>query len=247
MDSIDDTGLNSRPAANAGRRTQGSQMADFTTLSPAEQARQLGKPEGALGLDTALRMNRVNFKITEAVYDHLELAAGMAVLEIGFGNGRLLPGLMRRAEPLNYLGIDISPTMLEQARLFNAAHMAAGRVEFRLGDGETLPAADASFDRAFAVNVIYFWPDPQRQLSEMRRVLKPGGFSVIAATSPETAAQIPSMRREFGFHIRDAEAVAALHRLAGFSHVETVMFEDVVPRPDAGDLAVKACIVIARP
>jgi ubiquinone/menaquinone biosynthesis C-methylase UbiE len=222
-------------------------MADFTTLSPAEQARQLGKPEGGLGVDIGLRMNKTNFKVTEAVYAKLDLATGMDVLEIGFGNGRLLPSFVQRAERLNYVGVDISPTMLEEARQFNAPLIAAGRADFRLADAEALPAPEASFDRAFAINVIYFWPDPRRQLAEIRRVLKPDGFSVIAATSPETAAQVPVMRQEYGFHIRDGETLAALHRTAGFAHIEVALFEDVVPRPDGGELSLRAYLVLARP
>lgn len=221
-------------------------MADFTTLSHAEQARQLGKPEGGLGVDIGLRMNKTNFKVTEAVYAKLDLATGMDILEIGFGNGRLLPSLMQRADRLNYVGVDISATMLEEARQFNAPLIEAGRADFRLADAEALPTPEASFDRAFAINVVYFWPDPQRQLAEIRRVLKPDGFSVIAATSPATAAQVPVMRQEYGFHMRDGETLAALHRTAGFTHIEVSLFEDVVPRPDGGELSLKAYLVLAR-
>jgi len=222
-------------------------MANLTTLTPAEQARQLGKPEGGLGIEIGLRMNKINFKITEAAYSKLDLATGMDVLEIGFGNGRLLPGLMQRAERLTYVGVDISQTMLDEARQFNAPLIAAGRADFYLADAEALPAPAASFDRAFAINVIYFWPDPRRQLAEIRRVLKPGGLSVIAATSPDTAAQLPFMRLEYGFHIRDGQTLAALHRAAGFKHVEVAVFEDVVPRPDDDDLSLMAYLVLARP
>ena len=109
-------------------------MADFTTLAPAELVRQLGKPEGEVGVDVALRMNQLNLRINEAVYSRLDLAAGMAVLEIGFGNGRLLPSLMQRADGLNYVGVDVSPTMVEEARRFNAPLVDVGQAAFHLAD-----------------------------------------------------------------------------------------------------------------
>ena len=71
-------------------------MVDLTTLSPSERARQLGSPEGEVGVELGLRLNNVNSKITDHVYARLGLEAGMNVLEIGFGNGRLLPDLLRQ-------------------------------------------------------------------------------------------------------------------------------------------------------
>jgi len=171
-------------------------MADFSSLPPAELVRQLGKPEGAVGVDIARRMNTLNGRINEAVYDRLDLAAGMRVLETGFGNGRLLPSLMQRAESLDYVGVDVSPTMVEEARRFNAPLVVAGRAAFLLADAERLPVADASFDRVLTVNVIYFWRDPTRPLAEIRRALKSDGVSVIAASAPEIATLTPNLRPE---------------------------------------------------
>ncbi len=222
-------------------------MADFTTLRPAEQARQFGKPEGDVGVDVGLRMNRMNLKFNEAVYSRLDLAAGMDVLEIGFGNGRLLPNLMKRADGLKYVGVDISPIMVEEARQFNASLIAAGRAAFHLADAENIPAADSSFDRVFAVNVIYFWTDPVRPLAEARRVLKADGFSVVAAASPETAAKIPIMRQEFGFHVRDDETLIAMHQAAGFSRITVETVADVIPGPDGVPLDVTGYIILAHP
>ena len=224
-----------------------SQMAEFTTLAPADLVRQLGKPEGAVGVDVALRMNQLNARINEAVYSGLDLAAGMDVLEIGFGNGRLPPSLMGRADGLNYVGVDISPTMVEEARQFNAPLIAARKAAFHLADAERLPAANASFDRAIAVNVVYFWTDPPRPLAEIRRVLRADGFSVVAASAPEIVALMPMLRLEFGFHARDAETLVAMHKAAGFSRVDVDVFTEFVARPEGDPAPVKVYIIVARP
>lgn len=222
-------------------------MSDFSSLPPAELVRQLGKPEGAVGVDVARRMNALNLRINEAVHDRLDLAAGMRVLEIGFGNGRLLPGLMQRAESLDYVGVDVSPTMVEEARQFNAPLVVAGRAAFHLADAERLPAANASFDRAIAVNVVYFWTDPPRPLAEIRRVLRADGFSVVAASAPEIATLMPMLRPEFGFHLRDADTLVAMHKAAGFSRVDVEVFTEFVPRLEGDPAPVKVYIIVARP
>ena len=207
-------------------------MVDLTALMPQEMAQQLGRPEGEVGRAIGEMLNRANGGLTEACYDRLDLAPGLQLLEIGPGNGRLLPSLMGRAAGLGYVGLDIAPTMIAEAEAFNTGLVAAGQAEFRLGGAEAIPYPDAGFDRVFAINVFYFWPDPLRALAEMRRVLRPGGLSLIAAVTPEVAASTAFAREEYGFRARDGETVAALHREAGFATVALERFEETVVRND---------------
>ena len=207
-------------------------MVDLTQLPPAEMARHLGRPDGEIGLAVSERLNRVNGNITAEAYRRLGLGAGMQVMEIGFGNGHFLPDLLRLAPDLHYRGIDISPTMVDEARRFNAALVNAGRAAFHLADAARIPAADASLDRVFAINVIYFWPDPIVPLREIRRVLRPSGVSLITAVTPETVAGNETYRAENGFHARDADMLVALHRQAGFADVQTELVSEVASRAD---------------
>jgi ubiquinone/menaquinone biosynthesis C-methylase UbiE len=195
-------------------------------------ARHLGRPDGEVGLAVSERLNRSNGNITAEAYRRLGLGAGMRVLEIGFGNGHLLPDLLRRAPDLLYSDIDISPTMVDEARRFNAALVNAGQATFRRADAARIPAADASLDRVFAINVIYFWPDPVVPLREIRRVLRPSGVSLITAVTPETVAGNETYRVENGFYARDADMLVALHRQAGFSEVRSELVTDVTSRVD---------------
>lgn len=222
-------------------------MVDLTTLSPSERARQLGKPEGEVGVELGLRLNKVNNKITDHVYARLGLDAGMNVLEIGFGNGHLLPDLLRRSDGLEYMGIDISQTMVDEARQFNAAQVASGQAAFHLASAEDIPSDAARFDRVFAVNVIYFWADPLGPLQEIRRVLRPDGVSVIAATTPETSAATDFQRPEFGFHPRGDAALIALHKQAGFTRVAVENYDEVVSRPDGSPWSRDYYLIMAQP
>ena len=69
------------------------------------------------------------------------------MLEIGFGNGRTVPEVIRQAADIQYTGIDLSPTMLEAASRFNAALVAAGQASFHLGSSDHMPFPDSTFDR----------------------------------------------------------------------------------------------------
>lgn len=222
-------------------------MVDLTTLSPSERARQLGKPEGEVGVELGLRLNNVNNKITDHVYARLGLETGMNVLEIGFGNGHLLPDLLRQSDDLKYVGIEISQTMIGEARQFNAAQVASGQAAFQLASAEDIPSDAAKFDRVFAVNVIYFWANPLRPLQEIRRVLHPEGVSVIAATTPATSAATDFQRPEFGFHPRDDATLIALHKQAGFTRVVVENYDELVSRPDGSPWSRSYYLIIAQP
>jgi ubiquinone/menaquinone biosynthesis C-methylase UbiE len=223
-------------------------VADLNALSPAEMASQLGKPEGETGRAVGEMLNRVNANITAETYQRLMLREGHHVLEVGFGNGRLLPALLALADDVTYVGLDRAETMVAEAAAFNAEFVAAGRASFRLGSAEAIPCDDASFDRVFAVNVIYFWPEPVRALTEMRRVLRHGGLSITAAIVSAPGEQPPPFARsEFGFHRRDRDTLVALHRQAGFSEVLVDSYDEVAPFPDGTTRKRNYAIILARP
>lgn len=201
----------------------------FATLTPAERARQLGNPEGAVGLAVADWLNENNKQANANTIALLCVEAGNRVLEIGGGSGRTVPDIIAQAEDVHYTGIDISPTMIEGASRFNAAAVAAGRASFHLGSAERMPFTDASFDRIFSIGVIHFWTDPDIALAEVRRVLRPGGFLLMGCLAPRDAPDFA--RPEYGFHLRDADAWASLCRTAGFLAVNAETFESAQITP----------------
>ena len=211
-------------------------MTDLDRLTPAERAKQLGNPEGELGLAIAEGLNETNRHEYDGLIALLALKPGFKVLEIGFGNGRLVPELIRQAEGVTYTGIDISQTMVDVARRFNAPFVAAGRTRFHLAPAEHMPFEDAQFDRVFAIGVKHFWLDPAEPLAEVRRVLRPGGVSIMSSIHPRWAPTLPVARAEFGFHLRDEETWVALHREAGFSHVVAETIESVQTRADGSSV-----------
>jgi SAM-dependent methyltransferase len=154
-------------------------------------ARQSRQPSGWLGeivgrvmaFDTA-RANRI-------AVERLAVQAGEAVLEVGCGHGRTLDRIAQA--PCGFLaGIDPSEVMVRLAQRRLRRGIEAGRAEVSLAAGNALPYPDARFDAALAVHVLYFWKDPSAELSEIRRVLRPGGRALL------------------GYRPRDEVAVAAL-------------------------------------
>lgn len=205
-------------------------MTIFSSLPPAEQARQLSNPEGPVGLAVADWLNGNNRESTSHLLAMLGVQPACRVLEIGFGNGRAAPAIVGQAADVKYAGIDISPTMVEEATRFNAQLVSAGQAEFHLAACERMPFVDASFDRVLSIGVMHFWMDPIPSLLEVRRVMRPEGLAVMGALDPRSAP--PFARPEFGFHLRSAEEWDSLFRTAGFGTVHTQILETEQVTPE---------------
>ncbi|MDA9544300.1 methyltransferase type 11 [Bradyrhizobium sp. CCBAU 45321] len=107
----------------------------------------------------------------EIFLDWLAPPAGLRWIDIGCGNGAFTELLVERCSPAEVQGIDPSAEQLAFARTRSAARVA----KFHQGDAMALPFADASFDAAVMALVLVFVPDPARGVSEMVRVVVPGG------------------------------------------------------------------------
>ena len=100
-------------------------------------------------------------------------------------------------------------------------------------------------DLALAVNVIYFWRDAVRALTEICRVLRPGSLSIVASMDSATAAKAPFYRAEFGFQIHEESELAAMHRAAGFAAVDIEPFDEMTKLGDGTPFARHYHLVIA--
>ncbi len=98
---------------------------------------------------------------------------GEDILEIGFGPGRASGLLAERGARVT--GVDVSEEMVRLAGRRNAELVRTGALTLHRGDGVTLPVDDNSQDAVLSVHNLYFWPQPERTIAEMARVLRPGG------------------------------------------------------------------------
>jgi len=124
---------------------------------------------------------------TERMLDLAGVASGARVLDVAAGAGDQTLQIASRVGPGgSVLATDISPAILQFAAS-EAKRAGHGHVATRAMDGEQLELEEATFDVVVSrVGLIYF-PDQQRALSEMRRVLVPGGR--VAAIVYSTPAQ----------------------------------------------------------
>jgi ubiquinone/menaquinone biosynthesis C-methylase UbiE len=109
------------------------------------------------------------------VFDHFNLPTKARILELGCGPGDLWLRNMERISPQWEITLtDFSPGMLAKARenLANSAHPFL----FDIIDAQSIPYKDLCFDVVIANHCIYHFPDRQKAISDIHRVLKPGGF-----------------------------------------------------------------------
>lgn len=163
--------------------------------------RMFGRPSGLLGRVGARLMSRINADVAAAVVDELDVAPTDAVLEVGFGPGVGIERAAAAATDGFVAGVDYSETMVERAVRRNETAIEEGRVDLRYGSATDLPFEDASFDEAFSINSIHVWPNPRAGLTEIYRVLKPGGTVAITLTdhAGQTDEPVGRLLRESGF------------------------------------------------
>jgi ubiquinone/menaquinone biosynthesis C-methylase UbiE len=144
--------------------------------------RAFGRPQGVLGRLGGMIMARTNRDCAAWAIGLLDVKPNDAVLEIGFGPGAGIALLLERTPAGHVAGVDPSPEMVGQATARNAAAIGRGQVELLRGSADALPFADATFDKAFAINSMQVWPNAMAGLKEMRRVVKPGGTVALGFT-----------------------------------------------------------------
>jgi SAM-dependent methyltransferase len=126
----------------------------------------------------------------EAAFLLPHLRPGMRLLDVGCGPGSITVGLAQSLAPGEVVGIDIRPEPIAQARAV-AQERGVANVRFEVGSVYELPFPDATFDAAFAHQVLIHLREPGHALAEMRRVLRPGGVVGVCDLDFGASVQFP--------------------------------------------------------
>jgi len=179
---------------------------------------QFACPTGALGRLVGRLMAVKNARMNEFAVEMLDVKPDDQALEIGFGHGRTIRMIAKRAEAGFVAGVDLSDVMARQAAKYNLDLIVSGRVELCQGSVANLPYEYGRFTRALAVNNYQFWPNAELNLVEIQRVLRDGGLLVICLRmhSANRFALAP------GFTEDEVADVAGLARWVGFRDIRIV-------------------------
>lgn len=147
-------------------------MSDTITTAPSRSAPMQGDLWSVRSRDYADVQESQFRPVYESVLQRSEVAGVGSSLDIGCGPGLAAQIFTQKVASVS--GIDASAGFIEIAR-----QRLPGR-DFRVGEMEALPHADASFDVVTGFNAFQYAASPRHALLEARRVLRPGGTIVIA-------------------------------------------------------------------
>lgn len=182
------------------------------------------------------KMENHHLDITEKTLRLMDLRPGERILDLGCGSGwatRLLARMVGEG-PQGFgqvVGVDISDEMIRQAR---AASKDFENVMFVVGSAAQIPWEENFFDKVLSVESFYYYPDQDRALAELFRVMAPRGRLFILINlykdNPYSLQWVPKLK--VPVHVRSAAEYVGLLKQHAFENVEYRQIPDDTPMPE---------------
>ena len=178
-----------------------------------------------IGFNTYIESHKADAKKKSGKHNKI------TVLEIGCGNGALWrENLKKIPEDLHIVLSDVSLGMINDAE--NSLKKAAGKsaklndifennFEFMEFDSNTIPFEDESVDIVIANHMLFYFDKPDKVLSEVKRVLKKGGFLFASTYGSRHMKEITDLVKEFDDRI--ALAAKDLYLIFGLDNGEKIL------------------------
>ena len=139
-------------------------------------------------------INKIDFD--KWCFNQIKFPESGKVLELGCGTGKLwLKNKENINNSLNITLSDFSKSMLKIAK--DKLKEVEYNFKYEEINVESIPYEDNSFDVVIAEHMIYFAPNIEKALLEIRRILKPGGVLYVTANSCETMAELNKLAEKF--------------------------------------------------
>jgi SAM-dependent methyltransferase len=147
---------------------------------------------------------------------------GQRLLEVGCGVANDLSRFARGGAQV--VGIDLAERSIELARENFRQRGLAG--DFQVMDGEHMTFPEASFDAVYCHTVLHFTPHPQRMITEIGRVLRPGGHAILMTVNRRS--WLNAFHRLFRIAIDHTDA-PVFHRFSQteFRRLLAPVFDDI--------------------
>jgi SAM-dependent methyltransferase len=183
------------------------QYADETRLATRKRAHELGEGPDA----------------REIVFAAVRDARPGCILEVGCGEGELAERMSRELQA-EVVAVDQSERMVELAR--------GRQIDARVGDVQSLDFADETFDCAVAAWMLFHVEDLDRALSELARILRPGGRLVAATNGQDHLRELYELAGATPFESRFNSANAEGALLRHFRSVDRIDARGWIVFPD---------------
>jgi SAM-dependent methyltransferase len=173
-------------------------------------------PIGSMLYDNAQALSRRLISAWQLPIEWLNIPPGGVALDVGSGPGNVTASLARAAGPEGLaLGVDISEAMLARA----VRNEAGPQVGFIKADAQRLPLRDNTVDAVVSTAALQLVPNPATALTEMARVLRPGGRLAIMVPTVGQAARFWQKLPNVGAHVFDDDEIGDILENNGFVSV----------------------------
>lgn len=194
---------------------------------PIENMPLLGEllrcPTGEKAVAVGNYMFEQNNEMIQQTLCCLPLLPHSRMLEIGFGNGKHLPFLFSKAPDAQYVGLETSAAMVTEALANNATRVQSGQASFFQVEVNGNLSLNSHFNLCFMVNTIYFIPDLQHYLAQLRTFLTPQATIALTFIDKAIGIKLPFAQQVFRFYTAD-EVLLQLQQV-GFTSVTKHPFQ----------------------